>query len=92
MKGIALHNARAGQRRRPSNGLRKEAVLQRLTSSARSASAQKEQVTTPVRGITPRNERGIPVALGDADRSGMSAGKLFDSACILTHVRFSARY
>ncbi|GAB7347170.1 hypothetical protein MBLNU459_g3285t2 [Dothideomycetes sp. NU459] len=74
MKGIALHNSRAGQRRKSSTtGLRKEAVMQRLASTSRPSTGHREPLTTPTRGTTPRDERGMYAGQRDADRSGMSA-------------------
>ncbi|KAK4991112.1 phosphatidylcholine and lysophosphatidylcholine phospholipase [Elasticomyces elasticus] len=66
MKGIALHNAKAGRRRRSSSGLRRDAAMQ-----ARLAAADRTHAGASIKK-TPGPER-IPA---DSDRHGVSAGDL----------------
>ncbi|KAI9703513.1 MAG: phosphatidylcholine and lysophosphatidylcholine phospholipase [Bogoriella megaspora] len=65
MKGIALHNARAGQRRRFSSGLRREAAAQAQLAMAKRAAPSTDSIPR----LTPAIER-----------NGISAGDLLTNA------------
>ncbi|KAG9833254.1 patatin-like serine hydrolase, partial [Aureobasidium melanogenum] len=77
-KGIALHNPRAGQRKKTATGLRKEAVLhaQAMPSSRRGGGGRSESIHTPTRSSRFGSER-VPLSPDPGtDRSGVSAGDL----------------
>ncbi|KAH0180616.1 patatin-like serine hydrolase, partial [Aureobasidium melanogenum] len=77
-KGIALHNPRAGQRKKTATGLRKEAVLhaQAMPSSRRGGGGRSESIHTPTRSSRLGPER-VPLSPDPGtDRSGVSAGDL----------------
>lgn len=81
-KGLALHNARAGHRRRSSSGLRKEAVMHARLASAglkpqsRPPLARTEVDTASRENITHR---------ADESRSGVSAGDLLTNTHAARH-------
>ncbi|THV89017.1 patatin-like serine hydrolase [Aureobasidium pullulans] len=76
-KGIALHNPRAGQRKKTATGLRKEAVLhaRAAPSSRRGHGGRSESIHTPTRSSRLGQERGL-LTDDEKDRSGVSAGDL----------------
>ncbi|KAG9516148.1 patatin-like serine hydrolase, partial [Aureobasidium melanogenum] len=77
-KGIALHNPRAGQRKKTATGLRKEAVLhaQAMPSSRRGGGGRSESIHTPTRSSRVGPERAPLSPDPGTDRSGVSAGDL----------------
>jgi lysophospholipid hydrolase len=77
-KGIALHNPRAGQRKKTATGLRKEAVLhaQAAPSSRRNGGGRSESIHTPTRSSRLGQERSQLSPDSEKDRSGVSAGDL----------------
>lgn len=81
-KGIALHNPRAGQRRKPPIGLRREAVLhaQATPVNRRGTSGRSESINTPTRSGRSSQAGGSLSPTQEKDRSGISAGDLLTNS------------
>lgn len=77
-KGIALHNPRAGLRRKTATGLRKEAVLhaQAAPNNRRGTGGRSESIHTPTRNSKGSQPRQLFSPADEKDRSGISAGDL----------------
>lgn len=85
-KGIALHNARAGQRRRSSSGLRKEAVMHARVASASSARPGPVRDTPRKESELSRRRNKEPETPQQDGRSGISAGDLLTNTHTARHI------